>query len=496
MNETAPESAPGTAGSSVALAGEPVAADVCVIGAGAGGIAVATLAAAFGRRVVLIEKHRSGASVGAGSIASKAFIATARRADAMRRAADFGIASVEPQVDYRAVQQHIRGVLSDISANDSLERIAGLGIRVVLGGARFLDSRTVLAGDYRITARRFVIATGSSPAVPSIPGLDRTDYFTGATIFSNDRKIPHLVVIGGGPTGLELAQAHARLGSRVTVIEAARALGRDDPEATSVVLQALRAQGIDIREGAKAERVEPMAGFARVHVSTISGPDVVDGSHVLFAAGRAPNVSDLNLEAAGVKYTREGIVVNRGQRTSNRRIYAVGDVAAGPAGSPAANHAATYQAEIVLRRALFRLPSKIDPALIPRVTFTDPELAHVGLSEAEARALKHKINVLRWPFSENDRAIAEHQAVGHIKVVTTHAGRVLGATIVGPLASELIQMWALAVSQKLNIKAMTSYVAPYPTFGEIGKRAAIRQYQATPASPKIRKLIDFLARLG
>jgi pyruvate/2-oxoglutarate dehydrogenase complex dihydrolipoamide dehydrogenase (E3) component len=266
-------------------------------------------------------------------------------------------------------------VISEIAPNESLERFAGLGIRIVLGGARFLDSRTVLAGDFRITARRFVIATGSSPAVASIAGLDRAPYFTSTTIFDNDRKIPHLVVIGGGPTGLELAQAHARLGSRVTVIEAARALGRDDPEATAVLLQALRNEGIDIREGAKAERVESLAGFVRVHISTVHGTDVVDGSHVLFAGGRNPNVSDLNLEAAGVKYSREGIVVNRGLRTSNRRIYAVGDVTGGPAFS----HVATYQADVVLRRTLFRLPAKVDPAIIPWVTFTDPELAHVGL---------------------------------------------------------------------------------------------------------------------
>jgi pyruvate/2-oxoglutarate dehydrogenase complex dihydrolipoamide dehydrogenase (E3) component len=495
MTEFAPESVQKAAAAtdgSVGLAAEPLAADICVIGAGAGGLAVASLAAAFGRKVILVEKHRTSGSTSGGSIPSKAFIATARRADAMRHATEFGIASVEPQIDFRAVQNHIRGVISEIAPNESLERFAGLGIRIVVGGARFLDSRTVLAGDYRITARRFVIATGSAPAAASIPGLDRTPYFTATTIFENDRKISHLVVIGGGPVGLELAQAYARLGSRVTVIEAARALGREDPEATAVVLQALRNEGIDIREGSKAENVESMAGFVRVHISTVHGADTIDGSHVLFAGGRSPNVSDLNLEAAGVKYTRDGIVVNRGLRTSNRRIYAMGDVT----GGPAASHVATYQAEVVLRRTLFRLPAKVDTAIIPWVTFTDPELAHVGLSEAEARAAKYKINVLRWPFSENDRAIAEHRTRGHVKIVTSHAGRILGATIVGPQASELIQMWALAVAQKLDIKAMTGYVAPYPTFGEVGKRAAIRQYQAEPAKPKVRKLIDFLARLG
>lgn len=496
MTQSAPDSSlkdvTATETSSVALAGEPLEADICVIGGGAGGLSVATLAAAFGRKVVVVEKSRMGGGSSAGSIPSKALIATARRAHAMRNAGLFGIAPVEPQIDYRAVQAHIKGAIAAVAANDSIERFTGLGIRVVLGAARFLDKRTVLAGDYRITARRFVIATGSAPAIPDIPGLDRAPYLTNATIFEADRKIPHLVVIGAGPVGLELAQAHARLGSRVTVIEAARALGRDDPEASAVVVQALRAEGIDIREGAKAERVESMAGFVRTHISTIDGPDVVDGSHLLFAAGRTPNVSGLNLEAAGVKYSRQGIAVNDGMRTSNRRVYAIGDVTGGPAFA----HVSTYQAEVVLRRTLFKLPAKVDPTLIPWVTFTDPELAHVGLSESEARAAKYRINVLRWPFSENDRAIAEHRAVGHIKVVTAHDGRILGATIVGPEASELIQMWALAVSQRLDIKALTGYVAPYPTFGEVGKRAAIRQFAAVPAKAKVRKLIDILARLG
>jgi pyruvate/2-oxoglutarate dehydrogenase complex dihydrolipoamide dehydrogenase (E3) component len=494
MTQTAPHATPAAtaAETAAALGSEPLAADICVIGAGAGGLTAATLAAAFGRKVVVVEKHRMGGSFNVGSIPSKALIASANRAHAMRHAAELGIPPVEPQIDLRAVQAHVKGAIASIAPNESIERFSGLGIRVVLGGARFLDARTILAGDYRISARRFIIATGSSPAVHAIPGLDRAPYFTNESIFENDRKISHLVVIGGGPVGLELAQAHARLGSRVTVIEAARALGRDDPEATAVLLAALRAEGIEIHEGSKAERVESLAGFARIHISTIDGPAVVDGSHVLFAAGRNPNVSDLNLEAAGIKYSRSGIVVNRGMRTSNRRVYAIGDVTGGPAFS----HVSTYQAEVVMRRALFWLPAKVDPALIPWVTYTDPELAHVGLSESEARAARYRINVLRWPFSENDRAIAERRTVGHIKVVTTQSGRILGATIVGPQAGELIQMWALAVAQRLDIKALTGYVAPYPTFGEVGKRAAVRQYAAMPAKSNVRKLIDLLARLG
>lgn len=477
---------------SVALAGEPISVDICIIGAGSGGLAVAEMAAAFGRKVALVEKHKMGGGGLSGSIPSKALLAAARRAQAMRTAADFGIAAVEPQIDYRAIQTHIRSAITAVAPNDSVERFTGLGVRVILGAARFLDRRTLLAGDYRITARRFVVATGSSPALPDIPGLDTCPYFTNETIFEVDRKIPQLLVVGGGPLGLELAQAYLRLGSRVTVIEAARALGSDDPEASAVVLKALRTEGVDIREGAKVERIESVAGHVRAHISTAQGAEAMDGSHLLVATGRNPNVSDLNLAAAGVKVGRDGIVVNRGLKTSNRRIYAIGDVT----GSPRFSHVSSYQAEVVMRRALFRLPAKFDPDIIPWVTFTDPELAHVGLNEDQARAAKHKIHVLRWPFSENDRALAERQTLGHIKIVATSKGRILGATIVGPNASELIQIWALAVAQELHLAAMAGYVAPHPTFGEIGKRAALRHYATLPAKAKVRKLIDFFARLG
>lgn len=477
----------------VDLAGEPLTTDICVIGAGSGGLAVATAAAAFGRKVVLIEKHRMGGStLNVGSVPSKALLASAKRAAAMRSAAPFGIASVEPQIDYRAVQSHVKSVISSIAPNDSVERLTGLGVRVILGAARFLDKRTVQAGDYRITARRFIVATGSSPDIPSIPGMETGGYLTNETIFEVDRKIPHLIVVGGGPIGLELAQAHLRLGGRVTVLESARALGRDDPEAAAIALNALRAEGMDIREGTRVERVEIMNGYVRAHVSSLHGTEAIDGSHLLIAAGRTPNLSGLNLEAAGIRYGQQGIFVSRGLKTSNGRVYAIGDVTGGPHFS----HVSSYQAEVVLRRALFWLPAKVDPSIIPWITFTDPELAQVGLTEDQARAAKHRVNVLRASFAENDRAKAERETTGHIKVVTSSKGYILGATIVGPNASELIQIWSLAIAQRLHIKAMASYVAPYPTLGEIGRQAALRHYATLPTKTRVRKLIDFLARLG
>lgn len=480
-------------GASESVAGGAITTDICVIGAGSSGLAVAKAAAAFGRSVVLIEKHKMGGDcLNFGDIPSKALLAAGKRAEHFRTAGQFGISPIEPDIDHRAVNTHVKTVIAAIAPNDSYERFTGLGVRVILGAARFLDKKTVLAGDYRITARRFVIATGSSPIVPAIPGLEQIPYFTNETLFDNDRKLPHLVILGGGPNGLELAQAYRRLGSRVTVLEGARALGGDDPELTAVVLKQLRAEGIDIIENVAVERVESTSSGVRLNVSSGGAEGMIDGSHLLLAAGRRANVAELNLDAAGIRHDKHGITVNSALRTSNSRVYAVGDVT----GSSHATHVADYHAEIVIRRALFWLPAKVNAALVPRVTYTDPELAHVGLTEQQATEKQRSINVLRWSFQENDRAQAEHTTKGHIKIVTNRKGRILGATIAGAAAGELIQPWALAISQGLNIKAMTQWVAPYPTLGEINRRAALRFYVRTPSNRVLRKIINFLARFG
>jgi pyruvate/2-oxoglutarate dehydrogenase complex dihydrolipoamide dehydrogenase (E3) component len=472
---------------------ESITTDICVIGAGSGGLSVAAAAAAFGRKVVLIERHKMGGDcLNYGCVPSKALIAAGKRAHAMRTASVFGIMGIEPEINPRAVHDHVQGVIAAIAPNDSAERFTGLGVRVILAAARFINKKTVAAGEYRIKARRFVIATGSTPLVPPIPGLDSVPYLTNETIFDNQERLHHLLVIGAGPIGLELAQAHSRLGSRVTVLEAAKALGNDDPELTKVVLAQLAAEGVSVHEGTKVERVEGGLGRVRVHVAVGDEAHVVEGTHLLVAVGRKPATSDLGLEAAGIRHDGKGIKVNAGLKTSNRRVFAIGDVA----GGLQFTHVANYHAGIVIRRALFRLPAKVDTRIIPRVTFTDPELAHVGLSEAEAAKAAGKINVLRWPYHENDRAQAERETKGHIKVVTARNGRILGATIVVAAAGELIQMWALAISQKMKIKAMVGWISPYPTLGEINKRAAYRYYATAPSSPMVRKIIGFLTKFG
>ena len=472
---------------------ETVSADICVIGAGSGGLSVAAAAAAFGRKVVLIERHKMGGDcLNYGCVPSKALLAAGKRAYAMRTAAKFGIAGVNPEIDPRAVHDHVESVIAAIAPNDSVERFTGLGVQVILAAARFVDKSTVIAGEYRIKARRFVIATGSTPLVPPIPGLDSVPYFTNETIFENQERLHHLIIIGGGPIGMEMAQAHHRLGVRVTVLEAGKALGKDDPELTKVVLERLRAEGIAIHEGTKVERVEGGLGRVTAHVSVGNETQAIEGTHLLVAAGRQPTTADLGLEAARIRYDKRGIKVNAGLKTSNRRVFAIGDVS----GGPQFTHIANYHAGIVIRRALFRLPAKVDSSIVPWVTFTDPELAHVGLSEADAIKKHGKVSVLRWPYHENDRAQAERETVGHIKVVTAKNGRILGATIVGAQAGELISMWSLAISQKMKIKAMTGWISPYPTLSEINKRAAYRYYATAPSSPLVRKIIGFLAKFG
>jgi pyruvate/2-oxoglutarate dehydrogenase complex dihydrolipoamide dehydrogenase (E3) component len=472
---------------------ETVDTDLCIIGAGSSGLSVAAAAAAFGRKVVLIEKHKMGGDcLNYGCVPSKAMIAAGKRAHIMRSSAAFGIAPAEPQIDHKGVHDHVKAVIAAIEPNDSVERFRGLGVHVIQAAGRFVDKATVQAGDTMIKARRFVIATGSSPLVPPIKGLDAVPYFTNETLFDNTEKLEHLIIVGGGPIGLEMAQAHRRLGSHVTVLEGLKAMGKDDPELAEVVLKQVRSEGVDIREGAMVEEVRGSAGAITVAIKSGSGAQTVEGTHLLLAVGRRPNIADLGLEAAGIKHERGAIVVDDGLVTSNRKVFAIGDCV----GGLQFTHVANYHAGIVIRRALFQMPARIDKGNIPWVTYTEPELAHVGLTEDQAKAARHTVKVLRWPMHENDRAQAERATEGLVKVVVGRGGRILGASIVGEHAGELIQMWSLAVSQKLKIKAMTDWISPYPTLSEVNKRAAYRYYAAAAGSALVRAAVNWLTKLG
>jgi pyruvate/2-oxoglutarate dehydrogenase complex dihydrolipoamide dehydrogenase (E3) component len=467
--------------------------DLCVIGAGSGGLSVAAAAAAFGVPVVLIEKAKMGGDcLNTGCVPSKALIAAAARAHEMRQGTPFGVSAGEVAVDFARVHRHVHEVIASIAPNDSKERFTGLGVRVIEGVAAFADGETVVAGDVTIRARRFVIATGSAPALPPVPGLDGVPFLTNETIFDLKECPKHLVVIGAGPVGLELAQAFRRLGADVAVVDAAEPLSKEDPECAAVIVDALLREGVAIHASASVTRIGKAASGIRVEIRRDGEATAVEGSHLLIATGRKAVTEGLGLDKAGIAYDQRGITVDKRLRTTNSRVYAIGDAA----GGMQFTHVANYHAGLVIRNALFRLPVSVNEDVIPRVTFTEPELAHVGQTEAQARERHSSIRIMRWPFHENDRAQAERATAGHMKIVTTRRGKILGVTVVGKNAGELIAPWTLAITRGLDVRAMTGIVVAYPTRSEIGKRAAIDFFTPGLTSPLLRRIIAFLRLFG
>ncbi|MDX8398139.1 MAG: FAD-dependent oxidoreductase [Mariprofundaceae bacterium] len=465
--------------------------DICVIGGGSGGLSVAAGASQMGAKVVLIEKSAMGGDcLNTGCVPSKAILAAGHVAQNMRESAAFGVASVLPEVDWAQVNAHVKSVIAAIAPNDSVERFEGLGVKVIQASAEFIDNKTVQAGDVQVRAKYFVLATGSSAFVPPLEGLDKLDYFTNENIFDNQDPIEHLIVIGGGPIGIEMAQAHRRLGAKVTVMEVARLMMKDDRELAQIVIDRLTAEGMDFYEGGRNLRLEKSAHGISAYCEMDGEQACIEGSHLLIATGRRANVNGLNLEAAGIEYSPRGVTVDARLRSSNKRVFAIGDVT----GPYQFTHMAAYQAGIVIRNMLFKLPAKVDYSAVPWVTYTDPELAHVGMSEADAQASGKLIRILRWKFDENDRAQAEKRTEGMVKVVVEKNGRILGATIVGIHAGELIQPWILAISQKMKIGAMASMIAPYPTLSEVNKRIAGSFYTEKLFSEGTKKLVRFLMR--
>lgn len=463
--------------------------DLLVIGAGSGGLSVAAGAVQMGADVTLLEGHKMGGDcLNFGCVPSKALIASGKAAWGQAHASKYGVADVVPQVDYAAAKDHVADVIAEIEPNDSVERFESLGVRVIQEYGEFVSDREVKAGDTLIKARRVVISTGSSPFVPPIPGLDSVPFQTNETLFELREQPKHLLVIGGGPIGMEMAQAHRRLGSEVTVIEGMKALGKDDPELAAIVLENLRAEGVQIEEGALVSEVRGKEGAIEVEVQD---GRVFKGTHLLMAAGRKPNIDKLNLEAAGIETTRTGIKVDAGMRTTNRRVYAIGDVA----GGLQFTHVAGYHAGLIIRSALFGLPAKERTDHIPWATYTEPEMAQVGMTEAQARdAHGDALEVARFHYTHNDRAIAERKTKGLIKVMIVK-GRPIGASIAGYQAGELINLWALVIANKLKMSAVANMVAPYPTVGELNKRAAGAYFSPRLfENPKVKSVVRFVQR--
>ncbi len=469
--------------------------DVCIIGAGSGGLSVAAGAVQMGASVALFERGRMGGDcLNYGCVPSKALLAAGRAAAQYGHTSDFGVHGSAARVDFIDVHAHVHGVIASIAPHDSVARFEALGVQVFKETARFIGPRDIEGGGgTRVRARRIVVATGSSPAVPPIPGLDAVDYLTNESLFDLTALPRHLIVVGGGPIGLEMAQAHRRLGARVTVVEALRALNNDDHELAETVRARLLAEGVDLREGTRVVRVEKGASGGVTVITEKDGEETpIEGSHLLIAVGRRPNLDGLGLETAGIDHSPKGIAVDARLRTSNGRVYAIGDVA----GSYQFTHIASYHAGIVIRNALFRLPAKVDYRAVPWVTYTDPELANVGLSEAGARE-RHGdgVQVLTARFADNDRARAERRTEGMVKAIVDRRGTILGAGIVGDHAGELLQPWCLAISQGLKIGAMANLIVPYPTLGEINKRAAGSYYTPKIFSARMRRIVRLIAKL-
>jgi len=440
--------------------------DLLIIGAGSGGLSVAAGASQMGADVVLLEGHKMGGDcLNFGCVPSKALIATGKAAYGQQHSAQFGVTNAGGEVDYAAAKDHVADVIAQIAPVDSQERFEGFGVKVIREYGRFISDDEVQAGDTIIKARRIVIATGSSPLVPPISGLDKTPYETNETLFNLREKPDHLLIIGGGPIGMEMAQAHMRMGVKVTVIEGDKALSKDDPELAAIVLQTLKDEGVEIAEGAQAAEIRGDIGAIEVEAKD---GRVFKGSHLLVAVGRKANMDRLDLDKAGIEPIKNGIKVDDSLRTTNRKVYAIGDVA----GGMQFTHVAGYHGGVVIRSLMFALPAKAKTAHIPWATYTDPELSQVGLSEAQAKE-KHgdKLEVVRFHYNHNDRAIAERKTKGLIKVMVVK-GRPVGASIVGYQAGELINLWALALANNMKMSQIASMVAPYPTIGEINKRAA------------------------
>lgn len=445
----------------------------------------------MGADVVLIECGRMGGDcLNWGCVPSKALIAAAARAHHARQARRFGVEAGPVSVDWQAVRRHVQAAMAAIAPHDSQERFERLGVTVLRARAQFVDRSTLEAGDRRVRARRFVLATGSQPAVPPVPGLDEVPFLTNETLFDLPERPEHLLILGAGPIGCEMAQAFVRLGSRVTLVDIGPMLPREDPDLVRPVRAALLAEGVDLRERAEVRRVE--AG----PILVLGGPGGIEeeirGTHLLVATGRRPVVEGLGLEHAGIRYDTNGIRVDAGLRTTNPRVFAVGDVT----GGPQFTHAASWQAGVVLRRALLRLPAKAVTRAMPRVTYTDPELAWAGEDRAAVEADGRLCEVLDFPFVRIDRAHCEGRSEGFLRLLLGRRRKLLGVGIVGAQAGELLLPWCLTLGRGLPLSALASTIAPYPTMSEIAKRAAGAAYEPVIFGPWTRRLVRLLRVFG
>lgn len=465
--------------------------DLVIIGGGAGGLVVASVASQLGLKVTLIEKENKlgGDCLHYGCVPSKTLIRSAKVASLMRRAQEFGLPAVDFDVDLAKINARVQSVIDQIQLHDDPQRFRDYGCEVLLGEtARFIDSHSVRVGDRVIHGRRFVIATGSRPFIPPINGLEQAGYLTNLDIFSLPQVPQRLLVLGGGPIGLEMAQAFSRLGSQVTVVEMLpHLLPQEDPEISDALRAVLEQQGITIQTTTRAERVRREKDIRIVECSNNIS---VQADQILVAVGRRANVDRLGLEAAGIKYSERGIQVDARMRTARKHIYAVGDVC----GPYPFTHMAEYQAGIIISNAVFRFPKKADYRVVPWVTYTDPELARVGLTEKQAREKGIEPTVLRFPFKDVDRALTDNETDGLVKLIA-HKGKILGASILGPHAGELLQEIVLAMQTGAKIGDISATIHAYPTLSQVNRRTVNTAYTPRLFNSGTRKIVRWINRL-
>lgn len=470
--------------------------DIVIIGGGSGGLVVASAAAQLNAKVALVEKDRLGGDcLWFGCVPSKSLLHASRVAHEVKNSSRFGIYTTPPDIQFSEAIGHVQKVISTIQPNDSPERFESLGVEVIFGEGQFKDEKTFSVNGRDLKARAFVVSTGSRPKVPPIEGIEEAGFLTNEQVFSLKERPESLAVIGAGPIGCELGQAFHRLGSQVTMVSSRdHILPKEDPEAALVVEQQLETDGINLLRGARATKVEVIDGKKHLWV----GDEKVVVDEILISSGRVPNVHSLNLEAAGVKYNEQGIEVNQKLQTSNKRIYGCGDVI----GGYQFTHVAGYEAGVVVQNALFFPSAKADYRVVPWATFTEPELARVGLIETQARErYGDDVEILKQEFADVDRAQAEGAIEGFAKIITTGKGQILGAHIVGPSAGEIIHEVIMAMKNKLPVSALTGMIHIYPTLAEVNSKAALQLKKRNYAKNErlqniLRKLFGFLRSMN
>ncbi len=464
--------------------------DLCVIGGGAAGLVVAAGGASLGARVVLVERNKMGGDcLHYGCIPSKTLLHAAHTAHTVRHAGRAGLQDGDPAPHLPKVMARVREVIAAIEPHDSPERFRALGVEVRFGAGHFSGPATFELEGRTLTARRFVIATGSRPVTPPVEGLEGLPFLTNETLFQLDEPVPRLAILGAGAVGVEMAQAFARLGSQVVLIECeARILPQEEEEPAAVVARQLEADGVELLTGRRVARATGEAGALTLE---LDDGRHIGATHLLVATGRRPNVEGLELARAGVEFDAGGILTDHRLRTSNRRILAAGDVVAG---APRFTHVAEHHAGVVLRNALFHLPARVERRVVPRVLFTDPELARVGMTEREARETGLDHRIYSFPFAELDRGRTDGIETGLARIVTTPRGKLLGATLAGPAAGELIHEYALALSRGLKAAHISSLIHAYPTRAQINRRVADQRLKAG-LTPSARRWIQRIFRL-